>query len=241
MPSSMPTPPTARIRLHLPMIYPKEVKWRLAKAGHWKAGYSAHALATTWAQYDGLPPSVRAALEAHPGFSGVELLDGIFERTEDLRDGIRGPSQTDLLALLGLNGRMAVMAVEGKAAESFGDTVEVRIARGGKVLDRVNGLCRTLGPSLDAVLGRGYQLLHRSVAAVRAAQRYRTREAVFLVHAFGPAKASRADYSAFLGLFGLDDQPGLRGPIVCEGVQLFFAWAADPLPVAPARQAPSPA
>jgi hypothetical protein len=184
---------------------------------------------------------VRATLETHQTFRGVELLDGVFERTEDLRDGIRVPSQTDLLALLGLDDRIAVMAVEGKAAEPFGPLVRDWLAEGGRRPERLNALCRTLGLSSDAVLDCRYQLLHRSVAAVRAAQRYRTREAVFLVHAFGPAAASRLDYGAFLRSLGLEDQSGLRGPVVCDDVQLFFAWVADPLPAGPTHHAPSPA
>jgi hypothetical protein len=40
-----------------------------------------------------------------------------------LRDGVRGPTQTDLLAILGRRDVLLVAAVEGKVDESFGPFV----------------------------------------------------------------------------------------------------------------------
>jgi hypothetical protein len=54
------------------------------------------------------------------------LVDAILERKTDLRDGVRGRSQTDLLAILGLDRNLAVAAVEGKVDESFGPLLSGR-------------------------------------------------------------------------------------------------------------------
>jgi len=58
--------------------------------------------------------------QAHPTFRSAELIDGFLERAG--RSWICGrPSQTDLLAVIGLEKRIAIVAIEGKAGEPFGD------------------------------------------------------------------------------------------------------------------------
>ena len=108
--------------LHLPALAPRDIIPFLAKGeAHWREGKSAHALATTWMAQPGLPPSVCRVLDTSESFAGAELVDGFFERPTDLRDGRRGPSQTDLLAVLRVRGSLAVVAVEGKVEEPFAD------------------------------------------------------------------------------------------------------------------------
>jgi hypothetical protein len=111
-------------RLHVPMLAPADVIPHLGRGeAHWRMGYSAHALATTWFRHNGLPPAVSALLDRHDRFRGAELVDAILERKTDLRDGVRGASQTDLLAILGIGPGLAVAAVEGKVGETFGPLV----------------------------------------------------------------------------------------------------------------------
>src|SRR3712207_2694723 len=93
-------------RLHLPMRHPEDLIPHLAgREAHWKPGFSAHALATSWFTAGGLPASVRSVLATRPDFASAELVDAFLERKVDLPDG-RRPSQTDLLAILGLVDRI---------------------------------------------------------------------------------------------------------------------------------------
>ena len=111
-------------RLHLPMLQPGDVVPHLGKGQlHWREGFSAHALATTWFRSNALPAPVRTLLDTHPHFAGAELVDAVLERQTSLEDGIRGHSQTDLLAIIGLGPALAVAAVEGKVEESFGPLI----------------------------------------------------------------------------------------------------------------------
>jgi Domain of unknown function (DUF6946) len=62
------------------------------------------------------------ALRSHPAFQSAELVDAFMERQVDLGSEGR-PSQTDLLAVVGLDEGLAIVAVEGKAGEPFGKFV----------------------------------------------------------------------------------------------------------------------
>jgi hypothetical protein len=99
-------------RLYVPVLEPEDVVRHLGKQEeHWKEGRSAQALATAWFESNAFPPSIES----------VELIDAFMEREVDL--GSKGrPSQTDLLAIAGISDeRLAIVAVEGKAGETFGE------------------------------------------------------------------------------------------------------------------------
>jgi hypothetical protein len=101
------------------MLEPEDVVRHLGKQEkHWKHGRSARALAQSWSQSNSLPEPVDSVLRQHPVFSSVELIDAFLERKVDLRTAGR-ESQTDLLAIVGLERDIAVLAVEGKVDESF--------------------------------------------------------------------------------------------------------------------------
>ena len=90
-------------RLHVPLTAPEDVVRHLGKQErHWKEGRSAHALATVWFEHNSFPPRVAAALKSHPTFRSAELVDAFMERKVDLGSEGR-PSQTDLLAIAGLD------------------------------------------------------------------------------------------------------------------------------------------
>ena len=106
------------------MLRPSDVIPHLGKGkAHWREGFSAHALATTWFVPNDNPKAVRSVLDSHLKFRNAQLVGGIFERKTDLRDGVQGHSQTDLLVILGVGRELAVAAIEGKVDETFGETV----------------------------------------------------------------------------------------------------------------------
>jgi hypothetical protein len=219
------------------MLEPEDVIRHLGKQEkHWKEGRSAHVLAQTWFDSDGLPDQVASVLVNHPMFASAALVDGFLERKVDL--GTSGhPSQTDLLAIVALNDKLAVVAVEGKAGETFGDYVYQWSDGSESKQTRLKGLCNTLGLSCNATERVRYQLLHRAASAVYEARRYRTDLAALLVHSFSEDRSGFKDFSDFVEALGGDGtSPNtLAGPFFCEGVSLYLGWVQDE-----ARKAPSP-
>ncbi|TXN25556.1 hypothetical protein [Methylobacterium sp. WL19] len=172
---------------------------------------------------------IQYVLNQYPRLAGAELVDAFLERWIELGDGLK-PSQADVLAVLGLPGELAVMAVEGKVDEAFGPRVSEWLVGGSKgKIARLNRLSTTLGLSTEATNPLRYQLLHRTASAIYEAKRYRARVAVMMVHSFDPGDAGLADFKAFATAIGLPtaDATRLAGPVQCEGVDLFLGWAAD--------------
>jgi hypothetical protein len=68
---------------------------------HWRAGYSARAIASCWEAADGLPREIAGLLRTHPDFSAVvpELLVAFPEWRVPLPGGQRA-SQNDVFALV---------------------------------------------------------------------------------------------------------------------------------------------
>ncbi|HEV7567353.1 MAG TPA: HD domain-containing protein, partial [Microbacteriaceae bacterium] len=136
---------------------------------HWRPERSAQELATSWVGAAGIPTRVRDVLATTPPYAECRLIEGFFEREVEL--GSAGnPSQTDLLALVELPDGYGVIAVEGKARETFGDLVSKWMEgsddsperRSGKPA-RLNGLCEQLEIDVAQTGRLRYQLLHRTV------------------------------------------------------------------------------
>jgi hypothetical protein len=220
-------------RLHLPLIEPEDVVRHLGhQERHWKAGRSAHALTHTWAKENNLPRSIRSILQAHPTFRSAELIDGFLERQVDLGSAGR-PSQTDLLAIIGLEERIAIIAIEGKAGEPFGDLVKTWLDGSDTKNRRLDVLCKTLGLSLEQAQPLRYQLLHRTASAIYEAKRYRTDLAGMLVHDFAAEQSGYLDFCKFLEALGAKETKAdvLSGPFACDGVSVYLGWVDDPAPV----------
>ena len=219
-------------RLYVPLLEPEDVVRHLGKQEkHWKQGRSAHALAYAWHDRIDFPPAIDQALRTHGIFRSAQLIDGFFERQTDLGSPGR-PSQTDLLAIIGVNDGLAILAVEGKAGEPFGKYVQQwRDGSDGKE-PRLEGLCKILGLSPETAMPLRYQLLHRAASAILEAQRYRAKTAALLVHSFSDDKNGFADFGAFLQALGFEAPvPGiLAGPIVRDGVSLYAGWVQDEAP-----------
>lgn len=220
-------------RLAVPLQRPEDVIAHLGERHHWKQGRSAKALADYWWDKASLPAPVAALLAQAPELANAELLEGWMERETDLQDGQGRPSQTDLLALLGVGETLVVMGVEAKAGEPFGPTVHARLrdASAG-VRHRVDQLCAHLELAPEIADGLRYQLLHRTVATLLECRRFRANKAVLLVQSFRDDPKSWADYQRFVGAVGfLGARRGLlAGPRRLNGVDLWTAWIDSDVP-----------
>ncbi len=231
-------------RLHVPLLEPEDVVRHLGKQEkHWKQGRSAHALAYAWRGQEGFPQAIDLVFKSHPTFQGAKLIDAFLERQTDLGSAGRH-SQTDLLAVVSLDKGLGIVAVEGKAGEPFGKYVrewlEGEGSKGGDPNEskasnrelRLRRLCETLHLSSEAASPLRYQLLHRAASAIYEAKRYRTDNAVLLIHSFSDDKKGFADFSTFLQTLGFEaPAPGvLAGPIRRDGVSLYAGWAQDEAP-----------
>jgi hypothetical protein len=191
---------------------------------HWQPGYSAFELAHSWIGADGIPPDVQAVLDTCGVFAGCRLVEGLFEREVELGTPGRS-SQTDVLTLVELTtGGYGVVAVEGKAREPFGEIVSAWNTSAGKDA-RLGDLCRQLGIAKEHATSLRYQLLHRTVSALREARRYGAPEALMLVHSFDPADSSFGDYQAFAAALGLSVEIGaVSNAIDRDGIALRLGW-----------------
>ena len=168
---------------------------------HWKPDHSAVELARSWIGCGRIPDSVKAVLDTCPIYAGSELIEGFFEREVALGTAGRA-SQTDLLALVRLQQGLAVIAVEGKVREPFGQLVGEWNTSVGKQT-RLDELCGRLGLDARAVDHLRYQLFHRTVSALIEAERYGAQQALMLVHSFDGDDSSFSDYQAFADALGL--------------------------------------
>ena len=208
---------------------PEDVIPYLAKQErHWRKGYSAYELAHSWIGAEGIPSPVGSVLDTCPDYAGAALVEGLFERDVDLRTPGRR-SQTDLLAFVKLRHGDAVIAVEGKVDEPFGDRVSAWNDHSPGKERRLAALCGSLGLRVVDVESIRYQLLHRTASAIYEAQRYRTTRTIMLVHSFSVADTSFGDFQAFAEAMGM---PVLAVNQVsaereCEGIRLRLAWVRD--------------
>ncbi|MGE0552572.1 MAG: hypothetical protein AB7R55_03995 [Gemmatimonadales bacterium] len=200
---------------------------------HWRPGKSAYELARAWEDAQGsdrgLPASVAAACDASPATASAYLVLGLPELQVEM-PGKGRLSQTDLWALLRTDSGLVSMAVEGKAGEPFGPLVSSWLE--GLPSDsnrhgRLARLAETIGVDPDKCGDLRYQLFHRTVSAIRMAERCRATAAALLVHAFGGEgdEDSRADFEAFCRLLGATTTPGVLSPTSTRSqVPLLVGW-----------------
>lgn len=212
------------------MRQPEDVIPHLGKLHHWKQGRSAKALADSWFSANDIPVAVRHLLDQAPEFAGCGLVDGWLERSTDLGDGRGTASQTDLLAILGLADRIAILGIEAKVTESFGPIVSDWLADGspGKAA-RLAALCSRLAISEAAAMPLRYQLLHRTVATLIEAQRYRAKDAIMAVQSFCPDATGYSDFAAFAESIGIGvvQRDCLSEARVFDGMTLRLGWVSD--------------
>ena len=194
---------------------------------HWRKGYSACELATSWVTADDIPFPVRTVLDTCPAYRDAELVEGYFERKVDLRTKGR-PSQTDLMVLVKLTDGLGVIAVEGKVDEPFGQLVSEWNNTPGKAT-RLTHLCEALGLRRDETGDLRYQLLHRTASAIFEAERYCARHAMMLVHSFSGTDASLDDFLRFAAAMGMSEagKDAVSEPRTIGDVELRLTWMSD--------------
>ena len=201
---------------------------------HWREGYSAMSLATSWQGQDGFPVRVQQLFEssAIPSVSKAEMLLGIPEHPTEL-PGRGRPSYNDILVLARSTGGLICMTVEGKVRETFGGLVDEWLHRDqykDNRRTRLSGLCELLEIDISDSLELRYQLLHRTAAALIEAERFSAETAAMLVHSFSPDQEGLDDYVEFGrvmgGVVGSDRlvDMGMR-----SGRRLLLGWLTDPI------------
>jgi len=203
----------------------------------WRRGASALELAVSWERAQsterGLPVQVASALDLNTSFAGSQLLLALPEHRVPLKGRGRA-SQTDLWALLRIGNEYISMAVEGKAGEPFGGTLNEWLidASDGK-RERLESLCETLQMAQPAAGELRYQLMHRTASAILEAQRFGARSAVMLVQSFRVQARNDAqswdDFGAFCASLGAT---AARGQLVqaqrTGSERLFLGWVDCP-------------
>jgi hypothetical protein len=194
---------------------------------HWKAGYSAHALASAWEKHRGFPPEISNLLQQNPATRGATMLFGIPEHKVPLAGGARA-SQTDLWVLARTAEGLLSIAVEGKVGESFGPTIaEWQGESTSGKRERWASLCGLLEVERECDTTIRYQLFHRTASALIEAKRFFARGAVVIIHSFSSTHESFGDFRKFVRLMGgIVGKPGELVTVPSrEGLELSFGWA----------------
>jgi hypothetical protein len=132
------------------------------------------------------------------------------------------------------------MAVEGKAGELFGPTIDEWLtdSSDGK-RDRLAFLCEALQTKLDPPRHLRYQLFHRTVSAILEARRCHAGIAIVMVQSFHTDDLQRRkgqavawdDYFAFVSHLGAVAARGRLADAQRQGyIKLFLGWVdCDPV------------
>ena len=218
-------------RIFIPTQTPSDWQPLLAKPTlHWKKSYSAMTTAACWEASNGdLPAEVRKTLEAsgQSELNGLKLLAAIPEWEVTLPGGQR-PSHTDVMALASNEEGLVVIGVEAKVDEPFGPTLgEKRLESSNGQGERIDYLHSVLGLKKPLKDGIRYQLLHRTVSAIRTAQDFHASSAVMLVHSFSPKSRWREDFTAFCTAMSAEQlTPELCVITNFTSPRLYLAWCA---------------
>lgn len=217
------------------------------KEAHWKDGRSAKECARAWLEKpDCVPTEISQVIRKHPDFS--RILPGWSAEPEArvAFDSFGGePSNLDVLLTAKDEKGLIVIAVEAKADEPFGKTVEDTLykARERRAKNpRSQGVARleqlaaaiigVPGDRLSEVGKMRYQLLTASAAALAEAQRQSAHRAVLIIHEFVTALTSdqkRLDNAKDLNAFVHKLSDGVVATVVEGTVQGPFDLPGRPL------------
>jgi hypothetical protein len=216
-------------RIHVPMLSPDDVIPHLGAPGHYRFPRSGWCIANHWFAANDLPDTIRQVLETVPAFVGAELVEGLIERHVELGDGATA-SQTDLLAILGVGAELAIMAVEGKVDETFGNLVSQELCDASdRKKARITRLAALFGINEADAAPLRYQLFHRTASAIFEAKRYRAKAAIMMVHSFDAKGCGFPDFQKFAARIGLPSTVpgGMVGPAQVDGIALYLGWTSD--------------
>ena len=217
-------------RIYAPSAGLETWKGRLADPEkQWVRKKSAFETAVFWElgamQPRGLHSELCAVLDQHDSLHGCELVASFPEHRVPLPGGTRA-SQTDVWAIVRAPIGLVSVAIEGKAGESFAETVGEwrKEASNGKEA-RLSFLCKQLGiaePIRDAVR---YQLLHRTTSALLEADRIGAAAAAMVVLSFVADSRSKSDFETFGSCLGVAVEHGtLSKTATSQGRPLFIGW-----------------
>lgn len=115
-------------RIHVPLLSPESIKPHLGAEHHWKEGRSAKLLIDQWWAANDLPASIKGLLNQASEWRNAELVDAFAERKTSLDDGRPSHPQSDLIAIVGIENRLGILAIEAKVDEGFDKTIEQWLA-----------------------------------------------------------------------------------------------------------------
>jgi len=198
---------------------------------HWKTGYSAKSMAYAWEENAGMPQRIIQALgTALDG--NIEPLLVIPEYKVPLPGG-RTQSQNDAFVFARIGDQTAVIMIEGKVEEPFGDPISKWFDPNSKgKVERLDYLTKTLGLASNPPVHLRYQLFHRTASAIIEAQRFKADLAIMLVHSFSQTHKWFGDYAAFADLMKCDGAQ--LGNVVKSSLKtvrpLYLGWVTgDPV------------
>jgi hypothetical protein len=205
---------------------------------HWVRGASAFETAVLWERgarsARGLAPQLATLLDIAPAWHGSTVIAAFPEHRVALPGGSRA-SQNDVWAMLKGPTGLLSLAVEGKAGESFGETVGdwMKDSSAGRI-ERLEYLRRQLGLSEPVDPALRYQLLHRAASALIEAGRIGAVSAAMVVLSFRADQRSKDDFQRFCAAVGAGF--AMATPLWARSVRqcpFFVAW----LDIAPATDA----
>jgi hypothetical protein len=189
-------------------------------ASHWREGRSAMELARRWLP-GRIPEEVQRLLDGTEAFAGFAPERGSAESKTPLDDCGGNTRNHDLIVTGRVPGARANLDIEGKADETFGETIARRLAAAkaylrenprSNALSRVRELCAAVfGQEPEAVGELRYQLLHAVAASLIRSREDGADRVAFIVHEFQSAcvrpaqvAANAADLTAFVSALGGD-------------------------------------
>jgi hypothetical protein len=198
----------------------------------WVRGKSAFETAVFWetgARHPrGLHPKLTALLDQEKPLRDCELIASFPEHRVRLPGGSR-PSQTDVWAIGRSPDGLLSLAVEGKAGESFAETIGQWRERAsvGKQ-ERLTFLCQELGFSSGVQDSLRYQLVHRAASALLEAKRIGAAAAAMIVLSFVEDAKSKEDFGAFVTCCGTEPGYGRMLRASSSPQPLFLGWLDIP-------------
>jgi hypothetical protein len=216
----------------VPLSKPEDVIPFLGKETHWKEGRSAFEAAYTWFEALDIPKSIRSVIDTDPAVQNAKLEKALFEKQTEL-DRYRGPSQTDVLAILLIPSGVAVLGIEAKVDESFGQLVKDWEDGSESKKQRLDGLVKRLGLDGHDVGQLRYQLLHRTAATLIEAERHGANDAAMIVQSFCPRHTGFSDFQLFAAAVRapVAECGGISTPIIRGDVSLRLGWACSRCPM----------
>jgi len=217
-------------KILIPATSPEDWKQFFAEPEkQWKTGYSARSIAHCWQEADGIPPEIISVLNQVPSLEGLKTIFAIPEHKVPLPGGSKG-SQNDVWVLAESSSGLISITVEGKVSEPFGSNVKdwFKNKTPGKE-KRLRFLCNELGLDLPPPFKVRYQLLHRAVSAILEVKRFKTNEAVMVVHSFSKSNEWFEDYEFFLSFLNLKARINQAASIKLNNeINLSVAWVHGP-------------